>query len=188
MADSEPSAGSYTEKVVHYLYSADLGRVRETQVCEHLCGKRKALRAHLKSEGTRFKILLSAERKRRTLALLARNPYTDLAGIAKATGHRTPGAASTGFTKLFGVTLQQYRRHASTAAQDRLIDVSVLMAQELQEIVEDADEAVAGGYHDEPMADTKELLKDWEEAYTACDFPESRRFENIRHYLEVTRS
>lgn len=52
-----------------------------------------------------------------------------------------------------------------TEAEQRALDVAVLMAQELQEFVDDAIEA-----EDNPnaLAATQELLKEWEAAYEAA--------------------
>lgn len=46
----------------------------------------------------------------------------------------------------------------------RLVDVALLMAQELQEFVDDACDAEDD---DTALASTQELLADWEEAYQA---------------------
>jgi hypothetical protein len=48
---------------------------------------------------------------------------------------------------------------------ENLVHVAILMAQELQEFVDDAKEAVEGGYQEDPLQATQELLKDWEAAY-----------------------
>ncbi len=52
-----------------------------------------------------------------------------------------------------------------TEPEQRLIDIAVLMAQELQEIIEYAIEASGDP---DSMEATQELLKDWEEAYAAA--------------------
>lgn len=71
-----------------------------------------------------------------------------------------------------------------TTAQQRLIDIAVLMAQELQEFVDDAKDAVEGGYQEDPLTATQELLADWEEAYGACGLTEADHFKEYRgwHY------
>lgn len=52
-----------------------------------------------------------------------------------------------------------------TEPEQRALDVAVLMAQELQELVDDAIEA--SGDPDSLEA-TQDLLKEWEEAYAAA--------------------
>lgn len=60
-----------------------------------------------------------------------------------------------------------------TEAEQHLIDVAVLMAQELQE------------YVDVGIVATQELLKDWEEAYAACQFDEGERFAGLRRAIDA---
>ena len=68
-----------------------------------------------------------------------------------------------------------------TPAEQRLIDVALLMAQELREFVDDA-VACSGGNNSLPA--TQELLKDWEEAYKACGFSEEDHFHLERAAAE----
>ena len=56
-----------------------------------------------------------------------------------------------------------------TEAEQSLIDIAILMAQELQEYVDVAIECA--GSNSAELA-TQELLKDWERAYKACGFSE----------------
>ena len=63
-----------------------------------------------------------------------------------------------------------------TEAEQRLIDVDLLMAQELQEFVDDA---VACSGDEKSLQATQELLKDWEEAYAACELTEEDHFQEI---------
>lgn len=58
-----------------------------------------------------------------------------------------------------------------TEAEQRLIDVALLMAQELQEFVDDA--VVSSGDENSLQA-TQALLRDWEEAYAACGIYDER--------------
>ena len=58
-----------------------------------------------------------------------------------------------------------------TEAEQRLIDVALLMAQELQEFVDDA-VSCSGGNDSLPA--TQSLLRDWEEAYKACGIYDER--------------
>ena len=58
----------------------------------------------------------------------------------------------------------------------KLIDVAILMAQELQEFVDDAIDAVEGGYQEDPLQATQELLKDCEAAYAASGLSEADHF------------
>lgn len=60
-----------------------------------------------------------------------------------------------------------------TEAEQRLVDVAILMAQELQEYVDVGIEC--SGSNEAELA-TQELLKDWEEAYAACGFVEGDHF------------
>lgn len=60
-----------------------------------------------------------------------------------------------------------------TDAEQRLIDVAILLAQELQEYVDVAIECA--GSNSAELA-TQELLQDWEEAYKACGFHEEDHF------------
>lgn len=64
-----------------------------------------------------------------------------------------------------------------TEAEQHLIDVAVLMAQELQEYVDVGIECT--GSNAAELA-TQELLKDWEEAYAACQFDDDERFAGLR--------
>lgn len=66
--------------------------------------------------------------------------------------------------------------------EQQLIDAAVLLAQELQEIVDDAIEA-----SDNPhaMSSTQELLKDWEAAYAACGFYDDERFAGLRRAIDA---
>jgi hypothetical protein len=77
-----------------------------------------------------------------------------------------------------------------------LIDIALLMAQELQEFVDDAIEAVEGGHQEDPLQATQALLKDWEEAYATADLSEEDHFLDARaaaghpiyavgHFVEV---
>lgn len=61
-----------------------------------------------------------------------------------------------------------------TPAEQRLIDVALLMAQELQEFVDDA---VVSSGDENSLPATQELLKDWEEAYAACGLTEEDHFK-----------
>jgi len=60
-----------------------------------------------------------------------------------------------------------------TEAEQHLIDVAILLAQELQEYVDVAIECA--GSNSAELA-TQELLADWEEAYKACGFNEEDHF------------
>lgn len=60
-----------------------------------------------------------------------------------------------------------------TEAEQHLIDVAILLAQELQEYVDVAIECA--GSNPAELA-TQELLQDWEEAYKACGFHEEDHF------------
>jgi hypothetical protein len=66
-----------------------------------------------------------------------------------------------------------------TEAEQHLVDVALLMAQELQEYVDVAIECA--GSNSAELA-TQELLKDWEEAYAACGLTEEDHFHNERIY------
>ena len=61
-----------------------------------------------------------------------------------------------------------------TPAEQRLIDVALLMAQELQEFVDDA---VVSSGDENSLPATQELLKDWEEDYAACGLTEEDHFK-----------
>lgn len=60
-----------------------------------------------------------------------------------------------------------------TEAEQNLIDIAILMAQELQEYVEVAIECA--GSNSAELA-TQMLLEDWDEAYKACRFSEEDHF------------
>ena len=64
-----------------------------------------------------------------------------------------------------------------TPAEQRLVDVALLMAQELQEFVDDAVEASGD---ESSLRATQELLRDWEEAYAACELTEEDHFQEAR--------
>lgn len=61
-----------------------------------------------------------------------------------------------------------------TEAEQKMIEVAILMAQELQEYVDVAIEC--SGSNSAELA-TQELLKDWEEAYKACGLTEEDHFQ-----------
>jgi hypothetical protein len=67
-----------------------------------------------------------------------------------------------------------------TEELENLINTAILMAQELQEFVDDAKESVEGGYQEDPLQATQDLLKDWEAAYAACGFSEQDHFTTAR--------
>ena len=67
-----------------------------------------------------------------------------------------------------------------TEAEQHLVDTAVLMAQELQEIVDDAIEASNNPL---AMSSTQELLADWEAAYAACGFHDDERFAGLRRAI-----
>lgn len=67
-----------------------------------------------------------------------------------------------------------------TEAEQHLIDVAVLMAQELQEYVDVAIDCA--GSNSAELA-TQELLNDWEEAYAACGFHDDERFAGLRRAI-----
>lgn len=65
----------------------------------------------------------------------------------------------------------------NSAERDRyslLIDIALLMAQELQEFV---DEAVQSSGDDTALSSVQDLLGDWEEAYKACELGEEDHFQ-----------
>ena len=64
-----------------------------------------------------------------------------------------------------------------TEVEQRLIEVALLMAQELQEFVDDA---VSCSGDENSLQSTQELLKDWEEAYAACGLTEEDHFQEAR--------
>lgn len=64
-----------------------------------------------------------------------------------------------------------------TPAEQRLVDVALLLAQELQEFVDDAVEASGD---ESSLQATQELLRDWEEAYAACGLTEEDHFQEAR--------
>jgi len=68
-----------------------------------------------------------------------------------------------------------------TEAEQHLVDVALLMAQELQEYVDVAIEC--SGSNSAELA-TQELLKDWEAAYAAVGLTEEDHFKKYRgwHY------
>lgn len=68
-----------------------------------------------------------------------------------------------------------------TEAEQHLIDVAVLMAQELQEYVDVAIDCA--GSNSAELA-TQELLNDWEAAYAACGFhDDDERFAGLRRAI-----
>ena len=69
-----------------------------------------------------------------------------------------------------------------TEAEQHLIDVAVLMAQELQEYVDVAIDCT--GSNAAELA-TQELLNDWEEAYAACGFHDDERFAGLRRAIDA---
>lgn len=60
-----------------------------------------------------------------------------------------------------------------TEAEQHLIDVAILLAQELREYVDVAIECA--GSNSAELA-TQKLLQDWEEAYNACGFNDEDHF------------
>ncbi len=68
-----------------------------------------------------------------------------------------------------------------TEAEQHLVDVAILMAQELQEYVDVGIEC--SGSNSAELA-TQELLKDWEAAYAAAGLTEDDHFKEYRgwHY------
>lgn len=60
---------------------------------------------------------------------------------------------------------------------EKLIDIAILMAQELQEFV---DVAIECSDSNSAELATQELLKDWEEAYAACGLTEDDHFLEAR--------
>ena len=69
-----------------------------------------------------------------------------------------------------------------TEAEQHLIDVAVLMAQELQEYVDVGIECT--GSNSAELA-TQELLNDWEAAYKACGFHDDERFAGLRRAIDA---
>jgi hypothetical protein len=69
-----------------------------------------------------------------------------------------------------------------TEAEQHLVDTAVLMAQELQEFVDDAIET-SGDFNS--LEGTQDLLKDWETAYAACGFGEDERFAGLRRAIDA---
>lgn len=64
--------------------------------------------------------------------------------------------------------------------RENLIDTAVLMAQELQEFVDDAIETSGDS---NSLEGTQDLLKDWEAAYAACGFHDDERFAGLRRAI-----
>jgi hypothetical protein len=66
-------------------------------------------------------------------------------------------------------TIFLFEGQSMTEAEQALIDIAILMAQELQEVVEDA---IAASGDPDSLGATQELMEDWELAYKACGFSE----------------
>jgi len=99
-----------TEKVQQHLKTCDMRRTRQRDTARALCISETTLRRHLRFEGTNYQALLEAEKRRRVLDLLERNPHVDTWRVADALGYSERNTAARTFSRLFGVGIREFKR------------------------------------------------------------------------------
>lgn len=101
-----------TEKVQAYLLNCDMQRQSAPDCASQLCISDTVLRRRLRAEGTTYGALLDAERRRKVLELLEKNPHADTWKMADALGYSERNTAARTFCRLFGMGIRQFRRVA----------------------------------------------------------------------------
>jgi len=99
-----------TGKVTQYLADCDMSKVRRKDVAQILGIKVGALSHLLECEGRTFTDLVMAERKRRTLAMLAANPEVSGCQVSPALGYNSVESFYQEFPKWFSMTWRKFRR------------------------------------------------------------------------------
>ena len=99
-------------RVSHYLHSCDL-RYRTIKHCAEAIGSSSAtIERRLRQEGTRYSLLLEAERRRRCDLVLTRDPLVTIDQIADEIGYAERGSVRRAMKRWYGVSLSEMRRAA----------------------------------------------------------------------------
>ena len=98
-----------TARVQAYLRAADLSRTRIISVAAELAMCESSLNRKLWAEGTRYRDLIDAERKRRAAAVVIANPRAAGWDIADACGYYSTSHVYSSFRRWFGFGLREVR-------------------------------------------------------------------------------
>jgi AraC-like DNA-binding protein len=98
-----------TEQVQQYLATADMHEARDWSVAKALGTSLTTMRRRLRREGTNFCALREAEKRRRCMELLAKDPRAGGNEIADSCGFSEKNAATRAFRQWFGCALRDYK-------------------------------------------------------------------------------